>query len=409
MDKDIVPQLLESIKEDLEKGILASTKIKKLEKLLAEGKATYIEAYKYAEELGQILSKALGSNITAEILPEGKMYYNIAQRILDDTLGSNYNLISDYTSEVQRGLNKTANIRLKPQKAKINQAKIDSLINLATSKDNFEEVRYVLGSPIVHFGHDVVDRNIKANVNFHGKAGLRPKVVRVAERKCCEWCSRLDGSYLYPNVPHEVFTRHDNCRCTVDYFPGDGKKQNVWTKEIERVPTDELERRKQRNYDIKANNRREDSREYKEIVRALGEENVPVSLAQFQDLKYTDKEGYKHLKDRAYIQQKFNNGTWKDKVNPEKQARHMQSTVGEGKSYFFDDVDVEALYEQYKMTGKFLRSYNDEGNKELIDLPSDLRIGIDKYSQKTVNGFTIHYSKTGVHLVPTVHKERGKE
>ena len=49
---------------------------------------------------------------------------------------------------------------------------------------------------------------------------------------CCDWCRSLAGTYSYPNVPPDVYKRHRNCRCTVDYYPtGKGKRQDVWSKE----------------------------------------------------------------------------------------------------------------------------------------------------------------------------------
>lgn len=158
---------------------------------------------------------------------------------------------------------------------------------------------------------------------------------------------------------------------------------------------------------MRDNNRKVDIREYKKIVEVLGPQNAPISLAKFQELKYNDSERYERLKDVVYIQEKFKNGTWLDKINHEKQARHIQSTSPSGKSYFYDDVDVNALYDKYKMTG-FLET-NRKGaqtSNEKVDLFEDRPLGIDVYTGKPVNAMTIKYSKTGAHLIPTYY-ERG--
>lgn len=85
-----------------------------------------------------------------------------------------------------------------------------------------------------------------ANVAMHGRAGLIPKIIRKAESKCCEWCSKLAGEYEYPEVPDEVYQRHERCRCTVDYDPGNGKRQNVHTKQWKTADErDKIEQRKQ--------------------------------------------------------------------------------------------------------------------------------------------------------------------
>ncbi len=84
----------------------------------------------------------------------------------------------------------------------------------------------------------------------------------------------------------------------------------------------------------------------------------------------------------------------------------MEFTAAEGKSYFFDDVDVEYLYEQNKMTSTFRRRGINEKNFELIDLDQNKEYGIDVYTKENTNGFTIHYSKTGSHLIPTYNKRK---
>ena len=151
--------------------------------------------------------------------------------------------------------------------------------------------------------------------------------------------------------------------------------------------------------------------EYKKIVDVLGRKDAPVSLAKFQELKYNDVEKYKNLVDRAYIQNNFNNGIWLDKVNPEKQARHFQSSVVEVKSYFYDNVDIEGLYNKYKQVSKFRRTRKgrNEENYEMINLPDNLKLGKDVYTGEYINGFTIHYSKTGSHIIPTYHRREGKD
>ncbi|MBO4861480.1 MAG: hypothetical protein J5535_01100, partial [Firmicutes bacterium] len=77
------------------------------------------------------------------------------------------------------------------------------------------------------------------NADFHYKTGLSPKIVRTAEAKCCDWCASLEGEYDYPLEDTEVYRRHDNCRCIVEYKPGDGRKQDVHTKQWENDERDD--------------------------------------------------------------------------------------------------------------------------------------------------------------------------
>ena len=72
------------------------------------------------------------------------------------------------------------------------------------------------------------------------------------------------------------------------------------------------------NIDIQDNNRKSDRAEYLEFTKKLDAKFVPISLAEFQDLKYNDVEKYEKLVDKTFIQNKFNTGEWLDKVNSEK-------------------------------------------------------------------------------------------
>ncbi|MBT0879651.1 hypothetical protein KJQ97_09475, partial [Campylobacter sp. 2018MI01] len=89
----------------------------------------------------------------------------------------------------------------------------------------------------------------------------------------------------------------------------------------------------------------------RKVVEVVVTEEIPNLLDVFPSLTSNDVDKYEQVVDHTFIKYKINAGELLDKVNPEKQARHIQSTVEEGKSYFFDDVDIESLYNKYKMTG----------------------------------------------------------
>lgn len=230
MVEDIVPSLLKKIKSEFEGARLDSEILKDLLSKLQHSKASYLDANKYAIEIGEILSKALGTSLTNETLPDGKMYYNIAQRVLMDVLGRNYELVSDYTEQVQKNLNSEAKIGLAAQVPELNQDRIDGLVNRLASEESFDDVKWLLDDPIVNFSQSIVDDSIRKNAEFHHKVGLSPKIVRRVVGHPCKWCKSLEGAYNYPEVPKDVYRRHGKCRCTVDYHPGNGKKQNVHTK-----------------------------------------------------------------------------------------------------------------------------------------------------------------------------------
>ena len=230
MENDIVPDLLKKIKKDFFDNAEKSVELEKLLLLLKDGKATYQEAYQFATKIGGILSEVLQTNISGSILPDGKMHYNIAERILNEMLGENHKMVSGYSKQIQESLNKDAGVGLKTVIAPINQNRIDGLVNRLSHESSFDDVSWILGAPVVNFSQNVVDNHIKKNAEFHYKSGLKAKVIRTTNGKCCDWCDKLVGVYFYPKVDKNVFRRHDRCDCIVEYYPGDGKKQDVWSK-----------------------------------------------------------------------------------------------------------------------------------------------------------------------------------
>lgn len=236
---DIAPYLLEEIQKEFDSLYRKNKKIQKLLEIINSGKGTYEEANEYAIEVGEILAKCYSDCITEEILPDAKMYYNIAKRTIEPTMQNNFDLISNVSVSAQEALNQKANIGLAVKYPEINQYKIDSIINKLTS-DQFNKVAFILQEPVAHFSQSIVDDTIKANAELHSRSGLHPKITRKVRGGCCKWCMNLAGTYAYPDdVPDDVYRRHDHCRCEVLYDPGEGKQvQNVHTKSWENQEED---------------------------------------------------------------------------------------------------------------------------------------------------------------------------
>lgn len=230
-EKDIAPGLLARIRKDF------------LE-LAGEPPAadTYTAAAEYAERVGAALAEALRRNLTADALPDGRLYWNLADRVVRPLLEDAYARITDIAAAVQQTLNQQAGFGLAPQRTVPDPDRVDGLLNKLSQAEHFEDVQWVLDEPVCTFSRMAVDDTLKANVEFQGKAGLRPRVVRIAESGCCKWCASLAGSYDYPQVPRDVYRRHERCRCRVEYDPGEGRRQNVWDKHW--VDDEDIQKRK---------------------------------------------------------------------------------------------------------------------------------------------------------------------
>lgn len=219
---DIVPELLEAVKKSFE------AKTKGLGESIAKGVKNYEEAYRYAIKVGGALSRAFKINITSEVLPDGMMYFNIANRVVLPMLQEGYELSSAAAIQAQRSANKAAGIGIKPQIAKFDEDRAKGIIDRLSSEP-FDDVKWILDDPVKTFSKNVVDETLEKNVEFQGKSGLHPKIVRTASANACPWCLEMEGEYEYPDVPKDVYRRHENCDCIVEYIDG-GKRQDIWSK-----------------------------------------------------------------------------------------------------------------------------------------------------------------------------------
>lgn len=229
--EDIAPALLEELQQAFAEKLDASDEIRRLLKAIRDGTGGYIEAGDYAWEVGDALAEVFGERLSSAVLPDGRMYYNIADRAIRPLLEQDHALVADAAQTVQQHLNEKAELGLKAQSVPLNTDRIDGIIDRVSAAESFDDVSWLLGDPVRTFSQSIVDETLKANMDFQGKAGLSPRIIRKATGKCCEWCQALAGVYRYPDTPDDVYRRHNNCRCTVEYDGGDAKNfRNVWTK-----------------------------------------------------------------------------------------------------------------------------------------------------------------------------------
>ena len=106
---------------------------------------------------------------------------------------------------------------------------------------------------------------------------------------------------------------------------------------------------------------------------------------------------------REYIKTDSVNKT----VNPEKQSRHIKDSAGyiAGRSYILGGIEAaQELVNKYHGTGIPKLTRKGEWNgKEFIAADHIIGVDVDKETGKETqtNRFHIHYSGTGVHIVPT--------
>lgn len=242
---DIGAELLEKIRAEFQKNCKADKHIQSVLKKIEGSTAKMEEVALLSKQLGLRASQAIGAYVNAGALPDGKMYYNIADTILTGVLKDNYDIINSAAAECQEALDKQAGIHISPQQAEFPAERIQAVANAASIPDITEEVMIRrMTAPAQNITESFYNDYVQKNVKFRSDAGLDCYIIRNDHGGCCEWCAKLAGKYHYPDdVPKDVYRRHDNCGCTVTYLNG-RKAQNVWDKTKWNVSDDELERMK---------------------------------------------------------------------------------------------------------------------------------------------------------------------
>jgi hypothetical protein len=286
--EDAAPELYASLKKEYERNVETNRRIGTLEGKLENG-GTYQAAEEYSYEIGEALSKAFADGLSSEVLPDGHMYYNIAVRTVDPLIREAWGEAAAAAVKAQENINGAAGLRIRAKQAEFNEDRLHQLINVLTQDGvPYDEVSGILEGKTTNVIQSAVDDTLKTNADFQARAGLSPKIVRIADPKCCEWCQSLEGEYPYP-APKEIYQRHANCECVVDFHAANGRVQNIHTREWrEEQRAAEVEERKRREQEL--NNESLWMQEYRQTTRS----NEVVNDVKFQDVELRRAVEYDH-------------------------------------------------------------------------------------------------------------------
>ena len=228
-----VEEILAKIRAFCEERTRESSVIRKAREKIAGGKATYAEAQKVAMEEGRILEEAF-TKYLPEALTNGYLYREFAEKLVKVPVRDQAKEVTNAAEDVQEALNEAAGIGIRPIVPELNREQLDGIVT-GICNENFERGKSEFFSQVENFLEGHVDDFVRENADFQYKSGLSPKIERIANAKCCDWCSRMAGIYNYADVSdqgNDVFRRHKNCHCLVTYNPGNGSKrrQDVYTK-----------------------------------------------------------------------------------------------------------------------------------------------------------------------------------
>lgn len=227
---------MSTVSDDIQKALLGKlqtdSEAKMILKKIRNGEGDYSDAEKYADRAGQLLTEVLQAHITADNFPVGSVD-EIAGLIVP-ALELNHKVVTQVAGEVQKSLNSNGRIGMNPVTSKFDRHAAYNLVGRTASYETFEDAAFMFDAPIREATKAYADDTLKSNADFQYKSGLRPKIVRTAESDACDWCVDLEGEYDYEEVRdrnNPVFQRHNNCQCEITYEPGDGRVQDVRTKQ----------------------------------------------------------------------------------------------------------------------------------------------------------------------------------
>lgn len=220
--EDIAPQLLEEIETVFYNKVKNNSSISSFLLKVQKGSANLNDAQLYSKELGQVLGNTFKEVLKEDILPDGRLYWNIAERTMHPMLNNNYELVTNASVEVQKIIDIKNGIGLNPIKPKRPNERIKGVLdNVTVEGITFSEVQKRMYDPVVTVTESFFDEFIKENADFRYKAGLHPQIIRgFKDDKSCEWCKALAGIYNYEDVKdtgNDVFKRHENCHCQITY------------------------------------------------------------------------------------------------------------------------------------------------------------------------------------------------
>lgn len=126
---DIGLELQKSIETAFNERLAIDVVIKAIKLKVENGKATQRGVTMLCKRLGEIASKVLIENIKPEMMPNDKMYWNIAEKAIKPLMIQIHGIVNKVAAEVVEAERKTNGIHIKPIEPVFPEERIESLIN----------------------------------------------------------------------------------------------------------------------------------------------------------------------------------------------------------------------------------------------------------------------------------------
>lgn len=287
---DVVPALLEQIDKSFANLSAKDDAYQRLLALVNSGEITLNQVQTYARRIGCNRAEALLSALTAENLPDGKLYYNIAKRTITPQIEAARTEINTAARIAANAQNARAGINIKAVSAEFPAERVEAVVSAAADRDELDSARRLISEAVQNISVATVDDFCSENCEVAAQAGLRPTITRRIVSETCSWCERLAGTYVYGEHPAEVFMRHDGCNCEVAYNVG-RLSQNAHTKTWRTVSTGDIATR--RELEKMTGNSRAEAEAIEKALRAA-RRKATVAEREKRIQKLMDERGISH-------------------------------------------------------------------------------------------------------------------
>lgn len=227
--EDIAPELYKKIEADFNAAVKSDSTIKTITAKLNKRPLTHNELTTISTRLGNHASAALKKTLVVENLPDGKLYWNIADRTIRPVMEQVYSISNSVQMLSQRVADQAAGVNIGISKGIDPDNRIREIIEFATNSKTAEELDNALNLPVKTTALDFNDDFIRANADIRNDMGFIQTVVREYDgvglangKRPCNWCIGRAGTWTYEEAKENgVFERHVGCGCTIDVISSD--------------------------------------------------------------------------------------------------------------------------------------------------------------------------------------------
>lgn len=240
---ELSQELYTRVHERFEQILKSNPRIDELMQKALRKNASYEDSHEYGQLIGEALRDAMNS-VTGEDLPAGRMPMDVVDRLLGDHLRECDETMRAYCEAVQKGMNDTYKIGVKPISPPPRENTVKAVVEKVAALEAYSPESLEGIIDFATWSLETADQYMKANADFLTKSGVQMLIMRTYEgphwdphrgkggsMQNCKFCQEraTDGWEPYAGrIEQEIYRRHRGCRCMV-VTKFDDKLNTAWT------------------------------------------------------------------------------------------------------------------------------------------------------------------------------------